>query len=49
MRDTRSTSSSVAIVGPAVGERMPAKLRDLRNRVPWLPLLRQDVASNGPA
>ena len=47
MRDTRSTRSSVAIVGPVVGEWMPAKLRDLRNRVRWLPLLRQDVASNG--
>src|ERR1700730_13790861 len=28
---------------------MPAKLRDLRKRVPLQPLLRKDVASNGPA
>src|ERR1700730_18643284 len=36
-------------VRPAVRGSMPAKLRDLRKRVPLQPLLRKDVASNGPA
>src|SRR5882672_10791051 len=31
-----------------VRESMPAKLRDLRESVPLLRLLRKDVASNGP-
>jgi serine phosphatase RsbU (regulator of sigma subunit) len=33
----------------AIRESMPAKLRSTRKRVPLLPLLRKDVASNGPA
>src|SRR5882762_6061792 len=36
------------LVHPAVRESRPAELRDLRERVPLLSLLRKDVASNGP-
>jgi hypothetical protein len=36
-------------MGPAVRESMPAKLREFLKRVSLLPLLRKDVASNGPA
>jgi serine phosphatase RsbU (regulator of sigma subunit) len=37
------------LVHPAVRESRPAELRGLRDKVPLLPLLRKDVASNGPA
>src|SRR6266852_5511903 len=37
------------LVHPAVRESRPAELRDLRERVPLLSLLRKDVALNGPA
>src|SRR5437016_10966448 len=33
---------------PAIRESMPARLRHLRKRVPLPPLLRKEVASNGP-
>jgi sigma-B regulation protein RsbU (phosphoserine phosphatase) len=36
-------------VHPAVRESMPAKSIELREGVPWLPLLRKEVASNGAA
>src|SRR5438552_7729567 len=35
-------------VRPAIRESMPARLRHLRKRVPLPPLLRKEVASNGP-
>src|SRR5713101_2553467 len=37
------------LVHPAVRVSRPAELRGLRERVPLLPLLRRDVALNGPA
>ena len=37
------------LVHPAVRVSSPAELRGLRERVPLLPLLRRDVALNGPA
>src|SRR4030081_164201 len=37
------------LVHRAVPESRPAALRGLRKRVPWLSILRKDVALNGPA
>src|SRR6266852_1771110 len=37
------------LVHRAVPESRPAELRGLRERVPWLSILRKDVALNGPA
>src|SRR6267143_3009552 len=44
-----ASALGTAPVGSPVRESMPAELRDVGERAPFLRLLRKDVASNGPA